>query len=109
MLRLFVLMFSLFCLPLRAEEMPVPVPDPPDLPPPVQSGEPMEPDVTIIRRGEETIQEYRINNRLVRVRIQPVIGPAYYLVDTDGDGNLDTRRSDNERGMNVNRWEIFSW
>ena len=109
MFRLFFLILLFYCLPLRAEDTPVPVPDQPDLPPPIESGEPMEPDITIIRRGEETIHEYRINNRLVRVKIQPVIGPAYYLEDRDGDGNLDTRRSDNERGSNINQWVLFSW
>lgn len=109
MSRIFFLMLLLFCLPLRADETPVPIPDPPDLPPPVESGEPLEPDVTIIRRGEETIEEYRINNRLQKVKIKPAIGPAYYLIDTDGDGNVDVRRSDNETGMNINQWVLFSW
>lgn len=96
-------------LPARAEDGPVPVPDPPELPPPVESGEPMEPDVTIIRRGKETIEEYRINNRLYMVKIKPAVGPPYYLIDTDGDGNLDVRRSDLEVGMQIPQWVLFSW
>ncbi len=79
-------------LALAAEETPILLPDQPDLPAPVQSGQPMEPDVTIIRRGEETIEEYRINNQLYRVKITPVIGPSYELVDTNGDGNLEVRQ-----------------
>jgi hypothetical protein len=31
------------------------------------------------------------------------------LVDTNGDGNLEVRHSDNERGMNINKWVLFSW
>jgi hypothetical protein len=111
MSRIFSLILFVCCLPAWAEPAPdpVPVPDPPDLPPPVQSGEAMEPDVTIIRRGEEMIEEYRINDRLYMVKITPLIGPSYYLVDTNGDGNMDVRRSDNEAGMNVPRWVLFSW
>jgi hypothetical protein len=90
-------------------ETPVPIPDQPDLPAPIQSGQPMEPDVTIIRRGEETIEEYRINNQLYRVKITPMIGPSYELVDINGDGNLEVRQGDNQKGMNINKWVLFSW
>jgi hypothetical protein len=108
MLRIISLILLCICLPARAEEAPTPVPDPPDIPPPVESGEAMEPDVTIIRRGEERIEEYRINNRLYMIKIKPVIGPAYYWVDTDGDGNMDVRRG-MEQGMNIPQWVLFSW
>ena len=91
------------------DETAVIIADQPDLPAPIKSGETMDPDVTIIRRGEETIEEYRINNQLYMVKITPVIGPAYVLVDTNGDGNLEVRHSDNERGMNINKWVLFSW
>jgi len=85
------------------------VPEPPDLPMPVQSGETLEPDITIIRKGKETIQEYRKNGELYMVKIVPNVGPAYYLIDTDGDGNMDVRKSDLDEGMNINQWKIFSW
>jgi hypothetical protein len=97
------------CVVARAEPPAEPVPDPPELPAPVESGKPMEPDVTIIRRGDETIEEYRINNKVYKVKIQPVIGPPYYLMDTDGDGNIDVRRRNNEEGMRIPQWVLFSW
>lgn len=90
----------------------IPLPEAVDVPPPVESGQPMEPDVTVIRRGKETIEEYRINNKLYMVKIKPSIGPAYYLVDTDGDGEMDSRRNDIQRGdngMNIPQWVLFSW
>ncbi|NBS16079.1 MAG: DUF2782 domain-containing protein [Gammaproteobacteria bacterium] len=83
--------------------------DQPDLPAPVESGKPMEPDVTIIRRGDETIEEYRIDNRVVMVRITPAFGFPYVFTDQDGDGNLEVRQSDNMKGMNINKWVLFSW
>jgi len=86
-----------------------PAPEPPELPMPVQSGETLEPDITIIRKGKKTIQEYRKNGELYMIKIVPAVGPAYYLLDTDGDGNMDVRRSDLDRGNYVNQWKILEW
>lgn len=83
--------------------------EPPELPMPVQSGETMEPDITIIRKGKKTIQEYRKNGKLYMVKVTPAVGPSYYLIDTDGDGNMDVRQSDLDKGMNINQWKIFGW
>lgn len=85
------------------------VPETPEPPLPVQSGEELEPDITIIRKGDKTIQEYRQNGSLYMIKVIPDIGPPYYFVDYDGDGNLDVRRSDVETGMRINQWKIFSW
>ncbi len=90
----------------------IPIPEQPDIPPPVESGQPMQPDVTIIRREKETVEEYRINNKLYMVKIKPNIGPAYYLMDTDGDGEMDVRHNDIQTGANsmkVPQWVLFSW
>jgi len=113
-LPLALLLFA--CAAWAVEEEPppdlIPIPEQPDIPPPVESGQPMEPDVTIIRRGKETVEEYRINNKLYMVKIKPSIGPAYYMVDTDGDGSLDLRHDDIRRGdtsPTVPRWVLFSW
>lgn len=85
------------------------VPEPPELPLPVQSDEAMEPDITIIRKGKKTIEEYRINGQLYMIRVKPDIGPPYYLIDTDGDGNLDVRRSDLDDGLYINQWKLLEW
>ena len=86
-----------------------PIPEPPELPMPVQSGETLEPDITIIRKGENTIQEYRKNGELYMIKIIPVVGPAYYLTDGNGDGNMDVRGSDMDKGTQINRWRLFEW
>ena len=106
-----LLMLLLFSLSAWAEGDPEPIPDPPDLPPPIESGQPMEPDITVIRRGEEVIEEHRVNNRLYMIKVKPVIGPSYYLLDKDGDGNMDVRRNfeSGEQSMKVNQWVLFSW
>jgi len=85
------------------------VPEAPEPPPPVQSGETLEPDITIIRRGKKTIQEYRTGGRLYMVKVVPDIGPPYYFLDSNGDGKLDIRRSDLSQDTNVNMWKLLEW
>jgi hypothetical protein len=94
--------------PIPTEEDFAPVPEPPVLPPPVESGEALEPEVTIIRREDATIEEYRINGRLYKVKVTPVVGPPYYLVDRNGDGRM-VRMNELQEGFVVPQWVIFSW
>ena len=86
-----------------------PVPDPPPIPERVRSGETLDPEVTIIRRARETVTEYRINGRLQAIKVEPENAPAYYLVDTDGDGDLETRRSAYGPDFLIPMWLILSW
>ncbi len=88
----------------------VPATEIPDPPLPVQSGEPLEPEITIIRRGTKLIHEYRMDGKLYKVKVVPDIGPAYYMIDSDGDGEMEeVRNSDLEKGLNVQQWQIYSW
>ena len=85
------------------------VPEVPEPPLPVQSGETLEPDITIIRKGKKTIQEYRRGGRLFMIKVIPDIGPPYYFIDNDGDGRMDVRRDDLDKGSNINMWKILEW
>ncbi len=85
------------------------VPEVPELPLPVQSGEALEPDITIIRKGKKTIQEYRRGGRLYMIKVVPDIGPPYYFIDNDGDGKMDVRTNDLDNDSNINMWKIFEW
>ena len=87
---------------------PIEAPMPPTLPPQLQSGEALEPEVTIRKGEEEVIEEYRLGGRLYMVKITPSIGPAYYLIDSDGDGELDVRE-DEITNSSVPQWVLFSW
>jgi hypothetical protein len=69
----------------------------------------MEPEVTIRARDDGTITEYRLNGRLLVVKIQPKGAPAYYLRDSDGDGELDSRHSRLEPRILVPHWILFQW
>jgi len=66
------------------------------------------PEVKIIRRKDATIEEYRVNGQLRYAKITPVKGPPYYLIDTDGDGDLDTRRGDLSN-PEVQQWILMRW
>lgn len=85
------------------------VPEVPEPPMPVQSGEEMEPDITIIRKGKQTIQEYRRAGKLYMIKVIPDIGPPYYFIDKNNDGVMDVRRDDANRESNINMWKILEW
>ncbi|MCG8428883.1 MAG: DUF2782 domain-containing protein [Chromatiales bacterium] len=84
------------------------VPEPPRLPPKVQSGEVLEPEVRIIESPRGAIEEYRVNGRLYMIKVIPQIGPAYFLVDSNGDGEMDLRHN-HPADISVPQWVIFSW
>lgn len=93
-----------------------PVPEPPEMPKKVQDDEPMEPDITVmepditvIKKDKKTIQEFRRNGKLYMVKVIPDVGPAYYFLDTNGDGKMDVRRNDMDRDLNINQWKILEW
>lgn len=90
----------------------IPITEPPELselPRPATDEETVETDITIIREDNKTIQEYRRNGTLYMVKIIPKIGAPYYLIDINGDGNMDVRRSDLDKDMHVNQWKILHW
>ncbi len=111
MLRFLILLLLTF--PALAAEDNTPaadvLPEVPDRPPPVESGEEMEPDITITRKDKKTVQEYRRGGRLYMIKVIPDIGPPYYFIDDDGDGYLDARGNDLDKGSRVNMWKILEW
>lgn len=83
--------------------------DTPPPPMPADEREEIEPQVTIIRQEDRTIEEYRINGQLYMVKVTPSKGYPYYLVDADGDGQLETRRNELDPRILVPSWVIFRW
>ena len=113
---------ALFALVAAAGAQPQEWPDAPpppemveDAPPPVLDERARqlqmleEADITLIERPDGVIRDSRIAGRLFMVEVVPSVGPAYYLVDTTGDGTLDTRR----RGLGPDfvppQWILFQW
>ena len=68
------------------------------------------PEVTIRQRGDQgSVEEYRAGGVLYMIKINPAKGASYYLVDTDGDGNLETRYNDLQGGMLIPAWVLLRW
>jgi len=80
----------------------------PTAPSQARSEDLIEPEVTIIETDTEVIYEYRANGRLYMVKIQPMAGPPYYMLDIDGDGLLDVQNQ-NPPELAVPQWLLFSW
>src|SRR5438445_9326548 len=70
-----------------------PLPEPPPPPPEIASDPDLEPQITIIRRQAETIEEYRVNGRLTMIKVTPKTGRPYYLVANGTDGTFVRRDS----------------
>lgn len=68
----------------------------------------LEPQVTIVQRGKEKVEEYRINGRLYMVKVTPPHGVPYYLIDYRGDGKF-SRQDHLDSGVRVPMWVIFSF
>ena len=67
-----------------------------------------QPEVRIIRKKEAVIEEYRVNGRLRYIKITPSVGNPYYMVDMDGDGEVETR-NDNFANPPINQWILLEW
>lgn len=65
-------------------------------------------DTTIVIRSgsDKTIKEYRVGPFLYAIYVTPKIGPPYYLVAADNQGNFI--RADKPE-MLIPSWTIFEW
>jgi hypothetical protein len=99
-------------LPLAAQqEKPPelqPLPEPPPPPPGYELDPVLEPQVTILKRGADTVEEYRLNGKLYMIKVTPPTGIPYYLVDNRGDGNF-VRYDNFDSGLRPPMWVIFSF
>jgi len=84
------------------------VPEPPPPPPGYEPSPGLEPQVTITTRGENKVEEYRINGRLYMMKVTPKHGAPYYLVDDKGDGNF-ARHDSLDPGVRVPQWVLFKF
>jgi hypothetical protein len=78
-------------------------------PPPDVYGEPdLEPQVTIIRKDTDTVEEIRVNGELRYVRVTPRGGKTYYLVPSSNGRNF-IRYDSLGSNLSVPMWLLFSW
>ena len=83
-------------------------PLPEALPPPaVIEGNPAEePEITIVKKGENTVEEYRVHGELYMQKITPSHGVPYYLIKEDQNGAWS--KFDGPAGqIAIPKWVIF--
>lgn len=85
-----------------------PIPEPPPPPPGFELDPAQEPQVTIRKRGEDTVEEYRVGGKLYMLKVTPPSGAAYYLIDELGDGRF-TRQNTLDSGIRPPMWVIRSF
>jgi hypothetical protein len=92
-----------------AQKRPVdlqPLPEVPPPPPMVENAP--EPQVTIVTRGPDKVEEYRVNGKLYMMKVTPPHGKPYYLVDQQGDGKW-ARQEGTDTGLRVPQWVITTF
>lgn len=87
--------------PPGSEQLEAPPPPPPGLEP----NPALEPEVTIYQRGEEQVEEYRIGGQLYMIKVTPRVGPPFYLIDFQGNGQF-IRRDSPDPGLSPPMWVI---
>lgn len=113
MSRLRKLIFLALCAPLAALAAdPLlqlePLPEPPPPPPGYEPDPASEPQVTIIKRGQETIEEYRVNGEMYMMKVTPSHGVPYYLIKEDRDAGW-ARMDGPEAPLSVPKWVLFNF
>ena len=78
------------------------------LPPQVRIDPSLEPAITIIQRGGDKIEEFRVRGRLYMVRVTPPGGTPYVLIDHQGDGKFASPAQGpaDAHGISVPLWVI---
>lgn len=93
--------FSLSAFAAKLE----PLPAPPTFIPEPQGAASDEPEVTISKQTDLTVEEYRANGRVYMIKVTPKVGPPYYLVDQRGDGKF-ARQESLDTGFRPPQWVI---
>jgi len=66
-------------------------------------------NIKIIGRDDGRIEEYRIAGRIYMIKITPHYGIPYYLIDSNGDGDMDTRKTEVDEHLMIPSWTLLRW
>lgn len=105
------LLFLVLALPLMAmaADQPPQLEPLPEAPPPpagVDLEGADEPQVTIVKKGADTIEEYRLGGELYMMKITPDHGVPYYLLKEDQDGGW-SRMDGPTQPISIPKWVLF--
>jgi hypothetical protein len=85
-----------------------PSPEPPPPPQDATGDSDLAPQVTIIRRDQQVIEEVRVKGELRYIRVTPLHGRPYYLIP-DVNGATYIRRDSLDSSLKVPLWVLFSF
>ncbi len=77
-------------------------------PPPMITTKP-EPQVTTRTEPGETVQEYRIHNKLYMMKVTPKHGKPYVLMDQKGDGTFTRMDQTVQPDLHVPQWVLMEF
>jgi hypothetical protein len=82
----------------------------PEIPPPpgVTGDADLEPQITIRRNENETVEEARVNGQLKWIKVTPRHGRPYFLIP-DAGGKRYIRSDSLDYGLKVPMWLIFEF
>lgn len=106
-----VILLLAIALPVAAQTQPPnlqPVPEPPPPPKGYEPDSALEPQVTILKRGADTVEEHRIRGKLYMIKVTPPHGTPYYMIDHKGDGTF-VRQDNFNSGIRPPMWVIFQF
>lgn len=106
-IKVFCLAISFLSLNVMAEKKLEPLEDIKPPPKNFESDVVDEPQITITKKGADTVEEYRINGELYMMKVSPSGGgPSYYLLKEDQDGGW-ARYDGPSQPLSVPKWVIF--
>jgi len=85
-----------------------PLPPPPAFDPNAADSD-LEPQVTIVKKADMVIEEYRVHGKLYKIKVTPKIGKPYYLIDERGDGEFSRQDGPDASNLRPPRWVIFNF
>jgi hypothetical protein len=82
-----------------------------EVPPPplVEPSPTLEPQVTVRKEADKTVAEYRVRGKLYMIKVTPLHGPPYILMDRKGDGTFSRLESTLDPGLRVPQWVLLEF
>ena len=85
-----------------------PLPPPPALDPNSPDDD-LESQVTITKKKDMVIEEYRVGGKLFKIKVIPKIGPPYFLIDERGDGQFSRQDGPDASNLRPPQWVIHQF
>jgi len=74
-------------------------------PPAITNEEQQKPEITVIKKEGETVEEYRINGQLYMMKVTPAHGVPYYMHKEDQNGGW--MMDGPNQPISIPKWTIF--